>query len=260
MTTQTITAVDTLLKHVRVLSEEIGPRGSTTAGERRGAEYCQTEMERSGLRPSLETFTSARSIFHPHLLGGALMLAAFALYPLFGRTSALLAALLSILVLASELLELGFKDNLFRRLVPKGQSQNVVSVIPPSGEHRQDLVLIGHIDTQRTPLVFRTPGWVEAYKLFTTVAFVLFAVQIVLALVGSIFGWGWIWYAMIPSAVSAALLVALCVEADRTPFTAGANDNASSVGMVLALAERFAASPLERTRVYCACTGCEEVP
>jgi Zn-dependent M28 family amino/carboxypeptidase len=51
----------------------------------------------------------------------------------------------------------------------------------------------------------------------------------------------------------------LCLHAEATPFTAGANDNASAVGMVLALAEEFAVHPLKQTRVFAVCTGCEEV-
>lgn len=53
--------------------------------------------------------------------------------------------------------------------------------------------------------------------------------------------------------------MALCIEADRTPFTAGANDNASAVGLVLTLAEALVKQPLQHTRVWLACTGCEEV-
>ncbi|MFN3308348.1 MAG: hypothetical protein ACK44E_03985 [Anaerolineales bacterium] len=49
----------------------------------------------------------------------------------------------------------------------------------------------------------------------------------------AIFGWGWVWYVTIFSTVCAGLLAALCIQADLTPFTAGANDNATAVGMVL---------------------------
>jgi hypothetical protein len=251
--------IQRMLTHIHVLAEEIGPRGSTTEGERRGAEYCRAVFEQLGLSPRLETFRSAVSIFHPHLLGSGMMLAAFFLYPLGATVTAGLAALLSLLALVSELQELGFHDNLFRKLVPKGQSQNVFGVVPPAGEHLRDLVLIGHIDTQRTPLVFSTPTWVERYKAFTTAAFVLFALQVLLFSLGTVFQWPWIWPAAIPSAVCALLLAALCIEADRSPYTAGANDNASAVAMVLALAEEFVAQPLTHTRVWCVCTGCEEV-
>jgi hypothetical protein len=251
--------IQTWLEHIRQLAYEIGPRGSTTEGERSGALYCQDVLTRLGYPPSREGFSSARSIFFPHLLASILLLAAFAVYPLGGWVSALLAALLSAVALGSDLMELGFQDNLLRRLAPKGKSQNVVALAPPAAEHRQDLVLIGHIDSQRTPLIFKSKQWVDAYKLFTTIAFVAFAVQTVLYTLGALTQWGWVWWASFPCALCAVLLAALCLQADSTPFTAGANDNASAVGLVLTLGERFLKEPLQHTRVWLVCTGCEEV-
>jgi hypothetical protein len=247
------------LRHVRSLAVDIGPRGSTTDGERRGAEYCQNAMDQAGLAARMESFTSARSIYLPHLLAAATVLVAFVIYPLAGRASAGIAAFLVIVSLVSELLELGFRDNLFRRLVPKAPSQNVVATIEPAGEHRRDLVFIGHIDSHRTPLVFSTPRWVSVYQAFTTVVFVLFLILLILYILGAITQWAWIWPASIPSAVGALLLAAMCIQADRTPYSAGANDNATGAGLVLALGGHLQAEPPQHTRVWLVCTGCEEV-
>lgn len=251
--------VESWLRHIRALAQEIGPRGSTTEGERRGSEYCAEALRRLGLEAKVETFMSARSIYRPHVLASLAMLAAFAIYPFGGRASAAAAALLSLLALASDLMELGFRDNLLRRLLPKGPSQNAVAVVMPSGEHVQDLVLIGHVDSHRTPLIFRTPRWVAIYKAFTTVAFVLFTAQTLLYLVGAFSQWPWIWLVTGGSALCAVLLLAMCLQADGTPFSAGANDNASGAGLVLALGEHLRSEPLRHTRVWLACTGCEEV-
>lgn len=247
------------LTHIRALSVEIGPRGPTRPGERQGAEYAKSKFEQYRLNPVWDGFKSARSIFHPHLLGSLLMLIAFAIFPLEGRLTAALAAALSLLVLVSELQELGFQNNLFRMLVPKGDSQNVYAVIPQKGEHRQDLVLVGHVDSQRTPLIFRTPKWVKAYDHFTMIVFAAFILQTVLYALAAIFGWSWVWFVSIFPAMCAVLLAAMCIEADLTPFTAGANDNASAVGMVLTIASQLAVKPLLNTRVYAVVTGCEEV-
>jgi hypothetical protein len=247
------------LSHIRALAVDIGPRGSTREGERKGAEYAQAQFEKFGLKPNWESFKSARSIFQPHLVGSLLMLLAFAIFPLGGRTTAVIATLLSILVLVSELQELGFQDNFYRRILPKGESQNVHAVVQPAGEHRQDLVLVGHLDSQRTPLIFRTPTWVKIYDRFTTVLFITFILQVVLYSLAIFFPWSWIWYATIPTAICAALLAALCIQADSTPFTAGANDNATAAGLVLTLANHFVKNPLQHTRVFAVCTGCEEV-
>jgi hypothetical protein len=247
------------LEHVRALAESIGPRGPTTEEERRAAEYCADTLRKLGLAPQIEHFRSARSIFLPHLLAAAAMLLAFAIYPLAGRTSAIVAAILAFAALVSDLMELSFRNNLLRMVVPKGSSQNVVATVQPSGEHKRDLVLTAHIDSQRTPIVFSTPRWVAVYQAFSTIAFVLFMVQVVLYILGAITLWNWVWLASIPSAVGAVMLAAMCIQADLTPFTAGANDNASSVGFVLALAGHLQSQPLQHSRVWLVCTGCEEV-
>jgi hypothetical protein len=251
--------VSTWLAHVRALSVDIGPRGPTCEGERRGAEYARTELGRIGLEACWESFQSARSIFLPHVLGSLLMLLAFAIFPLGGRLTAVLAAALSFLVIVTELLELGFKDNLFRRIVPKAESQNVYAVIQPASEHKRDLVLVGHLDTQRTPIFFRSPRWVKVYDNFTTVIFITYIVQVVLYTLAIFAPLGWIWYATIPSALCAVIMASFFIEADLSPFTAGANDNATAAGIVLALAEELKRQPLRHTRVFAVCTGCEEV-
>ncbi len=251
--------VATWLDHIRSLAVKIGPRGSTTEGEREGAVYVESEFARIGLQPVRETFRSATSIFQPHLLAAILLLAAFAVYPLGGPLTAGLAAVLSVLVIVSEVQELGLRDNVLRLFISKAESQNVYSVIQPVGEHKQDLVLVGHIDTQRTPVIFRSPAWVKLYDRFTMVAFISFIAQAVLFSLGTIYSWTWVWYASIPAAICGILLAVICVEADSTPFTVGANDNASAVGMVLTLAEELAEQPLQNTRVFAVCTGSEEV-
>jgi hypothetical protein len=251
--------VSTWLKHVRALSVDIGPRGSTYEGERQGAEYARSEFQHMGLEANWEKFQSARSIFLPHVLGSLTMLLAFAIFPLGGRVTAIISAVLSLLVIITELLELGFKDNLFRRIVPKAESQNVFVVIPPTGEHQRDLVLVGHLDSQRTPIFFRSPRWVKIYDNFTTVIFITYIVQVLLYTLAIFAPLGWIWYATFPSALCAVLMAAFFIEADLSPFTAGANDNATAAGLVLTLAEELRKQPLQHTRVFAVCTGCEEV-
>lgn len=257
--TSNLPQVSTWLRHVKALAVDIGPRGSTREGEREGAEYARAQLQQLGLQPVWESFQSAKSIFLPHLIGGLLMLAAFLIHPLGRTTGAVISALLSLVVLVTEVQELGFQDNLYRRILPKGESQNVHAVIAPSGEHQQDVVLVGHLDSQRTPFIFRSHKHVKMYDNFTTLAFITFLAQAALYSLSIFVSWGWIWYATIPTAICALLLAAMCFEADTTPFTAGANDNATAAGMVLTLAEHYSKNPLKHTRILAVCTGCEEV-
>ena len=247
------------LEHIRALTVDIGPRGPTRPGERQGAEYTQAQFEKMGLQPTLETFSSARSIFTPHVLGAALILLAFIIFPLGGKLTAALAALLTLFVLVCELLELGFQNNPYRYLLPKGQSQNVWAVVPPAGEHQRDLVLVGHLDSQRTPILFSSRRWVKFYDRFVMIVFAFIILQLILYSLAVFFPISWAWYASIPTAICALLLAFFFIQAEASPFTAGANDNASAVGLVLTLADVFAKNPLQNTRVWAVCTGCEEV-
>ena len=56
--TSTHPQVSYWLEHVRALSVDIGPRGSTREGERKGAEYAQAQFQKIGLKPIWETFQS----------------------------------------------------------------------------------------------------------------------------------------------------------------------------------------------------------
>jgi hypothetical protein len=251
--------VDLWLAHVRALAVDIGPRGSTTEAERRGSEYCEQVLARLGLSPAMESFTSPRSYYLPYVLVQIPVLIAFALYPLAGRASAGIAAILALVALSSGILEMGLRDNPLRWFLPKGPSQNVVASIPPAGEHRQDLVLVGHVDSHRTPLMFRSTSWLVAGQVFLAADLFLVVAQVVLYILGTVTQWDWVWLATIPTVLCGMLLIAHHLHADRTPFSTGANDNATGAGLVVTLAEHLQAEPLQHTRVWLACTGCEEV-
>lgn len=248
-----------LLNHIDYLGATIGPRGSTRPEERQAADYAFNQLEGLGYQPTTERFKSATSIYHPHILTSLLMLAAFIIYPLYGRTSAAVAAGLSVFALVSDLLELGFFPNPFRWVTPKGDSQNVFATLEPQHDPLQDLILVGHLDTHKAGKIFSSQGWVRFFQIFTTTAFAAFSFQVAFYLAGVIAQWDWLWYATISSAIAAIILLLICWEADQAPFSPGANDNASAVAMVLTLAEALKQAPLEHTRVWFALTGCEEV-
>lgn len=251
-------AVSTWLTHIRALAEGIGPRGSATEGERKGADYCEAIFKKLGYRPVRETFPSSGSVFKPHLAAAFLMLIANILYPLAGRATAWLAAGLSILVVGSEILELSLLGNPLRWILPKKPSQNVFALVEPSGARERDIVLVGHVDTQRTPVIFSSPGWLSAYKIMSTLAFAAFIAQAALHLYGALARAAWVFPASLAAVPFVLLLLALTIHAECTPFTPGANDNASAAGLVLAAAEELKRAPLARTRVWLVCTGSEE--
>jgi hypothetical protein len=76
---------------------------------------------------------------------------------------------------------------------------------------------------------------------------------------GALFGWAWVRWIGLAAAAMEIFALVLCLHADLTPFSPGANDDASGVGVILAVAERLFQKPTAHTEVWLAFTGCEEV-
>ncbi len=248
------------LEHVRYLAETIGPRGSTTAGEAAAAEYAAAVYEGLGLEAQVQQFKSAISAWRPYALALALALLALALYPVAGRWTAGVAAAIVAFAIVSSLLELNFMSNPLRWLLPKGHSHNVWAVVPPRGRARRRVVLVGHLDTHRTPFVFKSAGHLRLFALLVPLGFGSMGALVVLFIAGTVSGGTlWIHVASVVAGLGVAAILMVLVQADFTPYTPGANDNASGAAMVLTLAERLLKEPLKETEVWALNTGCEEV-
>ncbi len=260
------------MKHVYHLAEVIGPRGSGTPQEAWAAEYARQELANAGLQPNLESFTGAPSAWRLYALASAMALMAEALFLFGGQVGAGLASVLMGLVAASALAELTFRDNLLRRVLAAGstlpallrrealpptrpQSQNVWARVAASGEVKQRVLLIAHLDTCRTPRLFSTPRWRRLVPFMIPTSLGAIALLAALFVVG-IFSDDARWRALsyVPVLVPWWISV-LAFEADYTPYSPGANDNATGVGVVLSLAARLKQSPLQRSEVWVLCSG-----
>lgn len=248
------------LKHIRHLSEAIGPRGSTTPGERRAAEYARDALRRLGIEPRLETFDSGQSTYRPFVLAFGTALAGALAYAVTRHPIAsLLAAALNGLGAWGMFAELDLSGNWMRRLLPTAPSQNVVGSVGPAGEVRQRVVLVGHLDTHRTPVFYSSATW---HKLFVGLVGGTFLSLVAGVLIYALLALtGWMWLHLIAALAAAVQLFALAmsIHADLTPFGPGANDNASGAGTVLALGERLTREPLHHTEVWLVADGCEEL-
>jgi len=247
------------LEHVRHLSVDIGPRGSTTAAEAAAAAYAWGVLDKLDLSPRMQRFSSATSQWRPFALAITLTLLAVAVYPLAGRATAILATLLVATTLVSAYLDLNFTTNPIRWLLPKRPSQNVWAVIPPAGTPTRRLVLVGHLDTHRTPFVFRTPLHLKVFQVLVTAGFASMVALVLLYIAGSIVQSDIIYLTSLAPAALLILDLIMTVQPDMTPYTPGANDNASGAAVVLTLAERLKEEPLVNTEVWAVNSGCEEV-
>ncbi|MFN8473069.1 MAG: M20/M25/M40 family metallo-hydrolase [Anaerolineae bacterium] len=246
--------------HARSLSVDIGPRPSAGEGEWRAAQYAERVMRDAGLdTPHIQDFPASCSSYRPYAWAVAAGLLAAIVGWRGGRMRSLFAAVLSLLGASAFYREATLRDNWARRLSPHGASQNVVAVSQPTAEVRHHVVLVGHLDTHRTPIFYSSARWLRVLSLSLVGALA--------SLVGgaALYGHfartgcrrpGWL---AIPAALFQAWALGMLLYADRTPHSPGANDNASGAATVLALGERLAREPLRHTQVWVLNTGCEEV-
>lgn len=251
--------VERWLEHIRVLSVEIGPRGSTTPAEARAAEYVRDVLLGLGANPRVEPFTGAKTGWLPYTLLTLISLVGLSVYPLNPPLSRWIGFFLTTFAFVCGFLELNLFSNPIQWLLPKGRSQNVYAVIEPVDGATRDVLLVGHLDTHRTPLTHRSKAGLAFYELMVKLGFVSLLLLALLYLLGAISGWSWVWPASLVPGVFVLVTFVVTAHVDFTPFTPGASDNASGTGLALALAERATRERLRRTRLWPVAVGCEEV-
>ncbi len=248
------------IEHVKVFCAEIGPRGPTTEAEARAAAYAATKLEEMGARQvSVETFRSVPSLWWALEIALGLALASTGLYYWTGGKLWGWAVLLCLATLYIMVAEMSFWKLSLSNFLPKRVSQNVHGRVPPKKEVRKKLVAIGHLDTNRTPILFhpRLVGHLSRLLMLGVACVVLKAAAFFSGAATGFHG--------AALAVSLALdvpivaMLAAMLHGDLfSPFTEGANDNATAAAVVLSLAELLVRDPLEQTEFWALCTGCEE--
>jgi len=248
------------LMYIAHLTQDLKHRGSTSANETKASVYVRRVLVKLGV-PVVESqrFHGAAKLWRPYILCLMLALLGAVVCSFAGTATQLLAALFSGLAAWWLYREVNFEDNPARRFLPTGNSQNVIGTIPPAGETRAKVVLVGHLDSGQAPLLFAS-SWVlplfVLLTLLTMLSLVANAILYVLAaLTGAAMWYEWSW---IGTAIQAFALV-FAMEAELSPYTEGANDNASAVGVVLSLAQCAAENPLKHTEIWTLLSGCEEV-
>jgi len=244
---------------VTYLVDGIGARGSGTSEEAQAAEYVRSVLDGLNIAYEEQPFRSAASAWRPFAVMLGLAVFATLLAPLFSPASSLLAAFLLALSLWLTIRESLLQDTILRRLLPQVDSRSVIGRLLPEGEAQQQIVLVAHLDTHRTPYFHRSrkrQHWF-GFIIITAEAGTIINILLYLALAGS--GQMWLWYASLPFALLHLLMALVCAAVERTPFSPGANDNAAAVGTALQVARELREQPLAHTDLWILFSGCEEV-
>jgi hypothetical protein len=250
-----------MLEDIHRLSEMTGGRGSCTPGELQAGEYVAGELRQLGAQDvQLEPFQSMPSTYWPFALGFAAALTGSLISLIYGGAGALLlGALFNGLGLWAMLAETEFASSWTHWILPKLKSQNVTARIPPSGAVKARVVLCAHIDSHRTPVFYSSNTWLLLFSALIAMTFLSMLAGLLGFGLGVLLGWQSArWLGLLVGAIQIFAL-GICLQADFTSYSPGANDNASGVAVSLALAGHLQEHPLAHTEVSIALTGCEEV-
>jgi hypothetical protein len=239
-------------------------RGSATQTEKQAADYILAELKSLDVKDvKLEPFLGLRSIWLFLALALGLALVGHAAFwmlraPL-GDYLALIVTLLAF-GLSGFLIwrKFTFRSYPMRNNLPHAPSQNVVAVIPPRGEVHRQVVLVGHLDSHRAVFWFASNFMVALFTILSVIT--LYGVYLamgayLLAVLTRLQFFAWL---VLTLALFHFLGWFTGVTADLGRYSPGANDNASGLGTLLALAERLRSQPLQNTEIWLAFTGCEE--
>jgi hypothetical protein len=245
-------------KHVLYLAKRIGARGAGSDGEAAAASYVLRSMRDLDIEVDMETFTSWKSDLHGLMLIYALAIAAYLVF----RVSYSVSLMMSLLVFFVFQMET-YTWALASRLLPRSSSSNVVARIRPAGTVKHTVLVAANYDSAKSSPLGR-PAVARMYRVIYIISF---ACIIGILLVG-IGGVGasltkvsrdtidTLWFLASPFALYLlALATVMFFGETRGRYTAGANDNASGIGVLLSVMSEVAAAPLDNTEVWGVATG-----
>jgi hypothetical protein len=252
------------LEYAQQITSIAPGRGSATQAEAQAATLVQEHLKNIGFQDiRLQAFLGLRSFWLFISLAFGLALAGHGAFWLLAQPIGIwpaLAVTLACFAFGGYILwrKFTFRSYPLQSSLPHGPSQNILAVIPPAGESRQQIVLVAHLDSHRAVWWFASDFLVKAMTILTPLGIFGMILAPLLYLLADLTGWMGLTYLTLILAVLHFVAWFTGVTADLGAYSPGANDNASAVGSVLALAERLKEQPLQHTQVWLAFTGCEE--
>jgi hypothetical protein len=250
-----------LQSYARKISHDIGPRPPASRAEARAAEFIEATMASRGVPVEVESFRAGRGPFLAPLLCALLPLAAVVLFPLSPIWGFLLATAGYVYYQAQ-----AYGADPLGALLRRGESANVISRAEPKDPPAKGavkLVLLSHYDSPTQPqsrflaglfgtrsgsrLMLASVGIIFMLYLLGVGAYVLKAQSGLLS---------WVWSLSLLPALPSLLLGTYALDGMlRGKPSAGADDNASGVAVLLALQRRFTRRPPQNLEVWFVATG-----
>jgi hypothetical protein len=238
-------------------------RGSASPGEEQAARMLAEMLREHDLEPTLESEPAVGGFWQSTGLAAVAGALAGLLGGRGGRRRRGASFALAAAAAAAMADDVDGGAHALRRLLAKRQTTNVLAWAGDSSA-AETIVVVGHHDAAHTGLLFhpglvpviaaRFPRWYAKQNTSVQTGRLLTAGPLLVAL-GSVIPnralrrLGILW-----SAVTAALLA----DVARSPVVCGANDNLSSVAVLLDLARRLGNRPVSGVRVLLLSTGSEE--
>jgi len=247
--------INRIMEHVRVLSVDIGPRGPTTRGEERAAQYIFSELKKQGIEVWTEEFLSPTTFSWYYAVPNFMIFLSFIVF-LFNP---LIGVLLSITGAIFFFTEINTIETV-SRFFPKKKSKNIVGKLGSGEPVKKRIVIVSHHDTSKPSLSFHPRNIPYFRASIVLMIFSVFFISAALVLELFLDSRGILPHISTPLALYLLVSVLVCIHRELyyEPVP-GANDNASGTGIVLALGKALASNPPEETEVWFLSTGCEEV-
>ncbi len=250
---------ENLLKHVRALSEHIGPRPTGHPAEAVAQEYIRDTLHALGYEQvQTQPFATWDTWGYATVTPALLALAGNGLGAA-GKNGRFLGGLLSLLGGYHSLDAARCARQPLAPLYPgKKESKNLLLRIPPTGQRLHRVVLLAHTDTNKHRHTF-TPAMKRYLLPLNTLNIALQLLNGVAQLALGAGAGKWAAWLRRLSAAGMLAALGLLLADELEGYVAGANDNATAVAVLLGLAAHLKHHPLQHTEVWLAFTSAEEV-
>jgi len=247
-----------LFSYAKYLSEGIGNRLTASDGERKAGNFIVSKLESFGYTPKIEKFKTPKSpyeLFQFVYFTGLLIII---FYTRFCLNFQIGLIVLEILLAIFFYLEFNFLHTPLFKFFQTHYSKNIYIKKEAKDKAKNKIVLNAHIDSATASILF-LPKFVK--YLNKNVKLTLYSLIILplisILLIHSDFILLKLFFYLIGFEFLIGLIISFHSEYIAKP-TSGANDNASSVSILLGLAEHFSNKSLNDKEVWLVFTGAEE--